>query len=493
MFLAGCPSPPTVNTSNTPPTVTIVDPEANPDGTASIIDTTQPQTLACRVFDLETLPEDLEVLWTILPQDGSGIVEEIGSPQPDSDGTTTLTWNLAERDGAGLLEVEVIDEGLLTARASLEVWFQGEDLAPAVEILSPTDGASYPEETLVEFSAVVTDDRGTEGLSADWQSSLDGLIETTTVESSGVTQFSSDGLSPGFHSITVEVRDSGGQYASDQIGLEIVPPDLPPTAPEVDIQPDPPGTNDDLTCLIVLASSDPEGDPVDYEFDWFRDGEIALSGTNTAPAALTLPDEEWRCVVTPSDRSGNVGPSAEDTVTIGNSEPTMGGVDLRPFDLYETTVLECLPYGYFDPDGDPEGWTYAWFVNSEEVVGATGSTLDGTSFDEGDAVSCSANPFDGYVTGVGEDSDVLTVRNSPPGVPGISLTPAVPTRFESILCSVAVAAVDPDPGDIVNYEFSWRRDGAETGLTDPLLPSSETELGQTWTCSARLGCAPSSR
>jgi len=70
----------------------------------------------------------------------------------------------------------------------------------------------------------------------------------------------------------------------------------PPTAPEVSIDPESPRPGDTLTCVIDVASTDANNDPIAYDFRWLRDGaDTGLTG-ETVPPQETLDMGEWTAV-----------------------------------------------------------------------------------------------------------------------------------------------------------------------------------------------------
>ena len=69
----------------------------------------------------------------------------------------------------------------------------------------------------------------------------------------GATEWSTDALSVGSHTITLEATDSDGQRDTDVIALVV---NGMPSAPDVSIAPDPAYTDDDLVASIGAASVD---------------------------------------------------------------------------------------------------------------------------------------------------------------------------------------------------------------------------------------------
>ena len=104
----------------------------------------------------------------------------------------------------------------------------------------------------------------------------------------------------------------------------------PPTQPTVVIAPANPTTSDKL-CCNASSSTDPDGDPVTYSYEWYKNSVLKPARVwPCIPAWRTSPADTWRCVVTPSDGTDD-GPSNEDTVTVSGSALVM-----------KTTALGCL-------------------------------------------------------------------------------------------------------------------------------------------------------
>nr|NIR37415.1 hypothetical protein [Actinomycetota bacterium] len=92
--------------------------------------------------------------------------------------------------------------------------FSGNAL-PTVTITAPADGTSGVEGDPVTFSGTASDVEDGDLTSAlSWSSSLDGVI------GSGAS-FTTSALSPGTHTVTASVTDSGGLEASDAVAVTV--------------------------------------------------------------------------------------------------------------------------------------------------------------------------------------------------------------------------------------------------------------------------------
>lgn len=97
----------------------------------------------------------------------------------------------------------------------------------------------------------------------------------------------------------------------------------PPTTPGVAITPGAPTELDDLRCIIVLDSVDPNDDPITYHARWLLNGEHAPGFDDIAviPAAELDSRDVWTCQMTASDgeESSAVGAA---TITIDDPAAT---------------------------------------------------------------------------------------------------------------------------------------------------------------------------
>jgi hypothetical protein len=99
--------------------------------------------------------------------------------------------------------------GLITPAQQLQ-----QNTAPAVTIVTPVNGASYPSGSTVTFTGTATDlEDGTISSRLSWTSNIDGALGTGASVSKA--------LSAGSHLITAQVTDSGNLTTARQISMTV--------------------------------------------------------------------------------------------------------------------------------------------------------------------------------------------------------------------------------------------------------------------------------
>ena len=117
--------------------------------------------------------------------------------------------------GTHTITASVTDSGGLSNNAVITVTIT--NASPVVTISAPATGLTFGEGATITFTGSATDtedNNATLTSNLSWSSSQDGVIG-----SSG--SFSTTTLSPGLHTITASVTDSGGALGSDSITLTI--------------------------------------------------------------------------------------------------------------------------------------------------------------------------------------------------------------------------------------------------------------------------------
>ena len=263
----------------------------------------------------------------------------------------------------------------------------------------------------------------------------------------------------------------------------------------VSIAPDEPLTADDLVATIGLIGGGTP-DPAHITWQWLVDSTLRPDlATTTVAASETERGQLWRINVTWDDGSGQIDLESAQ-VTVGNTAPTATGVTLSPTSVFTDTQVTAIPAGFDDGDGDPPGWSYQWFVAGAPAGGDEGF-LASDQFVKGQQVHVEVQPDDGFDLGTAVVSDPVTVLDTPPTAPLISITPTAPAAgMDDLLCAIDTPSSDVD-GDFVSYTLSWDVDSVPypggggpwigpdtTTLPDDTVPGEDTGGSETWTCHA---------
>lgn len=349
---------------------------------------------------------------------------------------------------------------------------------PTVTLDTPSTGDVVNEGEAVTFQATVSDgeDRATD-LAIEWASDLDGVFSTQGANSTGVSSFTYDDLSPGSHTITVTVTDTDGFPALDRATVLV---NALPTAPTVELSPDPATSGDTLIASITADSVDPEGDAFTYTYAWYQDGVLTAYTTSNISSTVHARDQIWEVRVAASDGYGT-GAYGSDSTTIQNGAPSAVSVAVTPSTAYTDDTLTATVSGWSDPDGDAERYEYQWYVNGAAISGANSATLGESYFERGDTVYVTATPYDGATYGAAVTSGTTTILNSTPSAPGIAINPDLPEDDDTLTCGINAASIDAD-GDTVSYTYAWTKNSSPTTHTSATVAASYTSEGETWAC-----------
>ena len=161
-----------------------------------------------------------------------------------------------------------------------DTFFSVGDKQPFASITSLHDGDTFAagEEIWLQGIAFDLEDAASAGLTAEWSSSLDGVLGHGE-------ELRAANLSGGSHEIAFRVTDSKGAAAearaSIAVGEDAVRRNRPPTA-SFAVMPQVPQAGD--TIVVVSTSSDPDGDVLTGS--WYLDGDHL-------PELDNLFDWEW--------------------------------------------------------------------------------------------------------------------------------------------------------------------------------------------------------
>ena len=559
----------TVGPANSEPLCEIVAPLSNAAGQQGDM-----VTFMGTASDVDVSSDWLEVTWS---SDKDGV---LGTSTPSSSGEIIFNTDVLSVD-THTITMMVGDEVGATC-ADLIVYTVG--TPPSVTVTSPLDGEIYSEGEVLSFFATVTDEQDQPNdVSLQWVVNGSQVLSNQGASSTGEAAFIDGSLPFGAYNLVVTATDSDGLTDFDQIGFTI---NGIPTSPVVSISPNPATTTEQLSVSIDTPSSDPEGNTINYTYEWLRNNIVQSSqNSSSISAADTAKGETWKVRVTPNDGivdgaigeaevmiqntpptlssvtispSGNVyndtsvtcsvtvndpdetvtpsftwhlngtmvssganldlsaltatpgdvvecavvavddeGATANGTANIGidNRIPTVNTVTLAPNLVYTNDIISATSEIVDDDTVQSITATYEWHVvdyaTGIDTVVQSGVdfTLSGvTHFDKDDEVYVVVTPNDGIDDGTSLTSNGLTIANTPPQTPLISLSPD-PAIFgqDDLLCSVDTQSFDED-GDTILYSYTWRDSTGITqqtttqvsAITDTFAGSGTTE--GTWSC-----------
>jgi len=241
------------------------------------------------------------------------------------------------------------------------------------------------------------------------------------------------------------------------------------TVPIVDSVVLSPGIGNEQTTFTCLPQGwvDPDpGDDPSYTYQWYIDGNPASTGATLDGTSFDK-HQVLACSATPFDADAQGTTHTSEAVTVSNSPPWAGITSLGPLSATEETSFTCTPTGFgdFDP-ADSEGWEIAWLVNGFDI-NVTVDILNGDQFDKGDEVQCVATPVDGETEGAPSPSTTVTVQNTAPPAPTVSISPTAADEDTEFSCT-ASGWTDPDPADSEAYEIVWFVNGSPVSTAETL-------------------------
>jgi len=258
---------------------------------------------------------------------------------------------------------------------------------------------------------------------------------------------------------TVKPKD-GTSFGALQTSPSVTIQNSSPTAPVVDVTPDFPLTTDDLTCTVVVPSTDPDEDTVTYTYEWYKN-DVLQPGLTTTTTALsvtidssnTAEGEVWKCVVTPNDGTED-GPTDQDEVTIGtipNSPPVLDTIGNKIVD--EKTLLSFTATAT-DPDVPPQ--TLTFFLGPSAPPSA--SITSGGYFTWTPTEAQGPGVYNINITvsdGIATDYEVITVTVNEVNLPPVLNLIGPKTINEGALLQFTITASDPDiPAQTLTFSAS---------------------------------------
>ena len=244
--------------------------------------------------------------------------------------------------------------------------------------------------------------------------------------------------------------DGTAQTASATVGNSI------PVISAASLSPSAPTATDTLTATVTASDAD-AGDTLTYTFAWYVDDVLVGGETGATLTGAFVGGQEVYAEVTANDGDDDSAVFTTAAVVVENSAPSLTGASLSLSTVREGDTVSCVPAGFSDADGDSPVYTYLW------SNGETTASIDGSTFDKGDSLSCVVTPGDGTDTGDSVESETITVANTAPVLASVTL-PTTVLAGDSVSATLG-AATDAD-GDTVSYTYSWTVDSVEVSTDE---------------------------
>lgn len=431
-----------------------------------------PVELTAVIGDSEDAVEDLEVSWSSSLAPDSPFTLDI-----DADGNVSAQASLAE--GSHVLTLQVTDTTGKTSTSSVEISVGAANSAPLCAIDSPADGFAALEGAEVVFSGSAVDaDIDAEDIDIAWTSDVDGMLDATSGDASGIVGFASTALSTGPHSITLTATDETGAACSESISVFIG------NAPAVAISAP---SDDDIfdegeEIAFAGTVADAEDLAEDLEISWSIDAGPVLdqssadSAGNAGFSIASLAWGEYSVIFSATDSHGFVS-TDEVSITV-NGLPSAPGVSFTASAPDTTADLVVnIDTDSIDPEGESVSYTYAW-AKDGVATSETGSTLSSALTSRGEVWTASVAGMDARAAGAATDISI-TIGNALPELTDVSLSPSDAAVTDDIVCSPSSSDAD---GDSVTYTYAWTIDGVASSETGSTLSAGSATTGQTVIC-----------
>ena len=163
-----------------------------------------------------------------------------------------------------------------------------------------------------------------------------------------------------------------------------------------------------------------------------------------------------------SMREGSADITQAQEITSSTAVPTMTLATILPADPVSNKPLS-VRYAGSDPKGRPIVYRFRWYIDGRLIPEASGDKLEPEFFHKGDRVEAEVIPTIGKAEGVPLRTVAVTIKNTPPSVTSVELSPMMAHVGDRITASPKGSDWD---GDSITYSYQWEVDGKKVPGTD---------------------------
>ena len=389
-----------------PPSITITGPE---EGRRYYEDV--PLSFTADVSDPESDPDELSIVWE------SDLQGELSIDPPSSSGV--IEGEVYLREGDHIVTVRAEDPNGNTDTDSIYLQVGGPNTPPSCAFTSPEDEAVIEDGEVVLLEGTADDvDVGPTGLTATFESSVDGELGTVTPTSEGTLTYGATDLSPGVHTLSLTVTDDAATTCTASRVIRIAqPPVVRITAPTAGTE-----YNDGDTISFTGTATDREDAADALVLSWtssldgeFDTGSADSAGNAAASAVLSVGTHEVRLTAIDSDGMSRTGLT---TLTVKPCEYFYDD-DGDGFGDPTTAFATCTPpMGYVEDGTDCDDTDPDAYPGADEYCDGHDDDCDG-NIDESDALDASVWYTDGDSDGFGDPASAVSACSQPSGTIGV--------------------------------------------------------------------------
>jgi hypothetical protein len=263
----------------------------------------------------------------------------------------------------------------------------------------------------------------------------------------------------------------------------------PPSAPVLALSHTEPTVLDPVMVKIAVPATDRDGDALVYRYRWSTLGKPAPFPLtqDTLPPRTGHKGERWRVEVRAFDGEAEGAPAVAE-LRFANHPPTPPAVSVAPATPRTDDPLTCrIDAPGTDADGDPLTYRFRWIVDdAPRVLADDLAVLPAALTFEKARWTCEVRAFDGAALSAPARAAPVTVVNTPPVAPVVTITPRLPHTDDPLVCSLLTPAADAD-ADPVRYRYVWHVDSKpwspDANAPPNVVPPTATSRGQNWECS----------